>query len=250
MRNYRGRINRYTDLLDDYIASHTDQPISANDVFYWFTFDIMGDLAYGKSFGMLSEHKWHYAISWMNEFMSLLGPISPVPWLARFLFHVPGAIPKWHRFMNWCQRRLKDRLAMEPDEPDISSWLIDQIHSDGGFDKAHFDRLHGDLVTMTVAGSDTSAQTLLFIFYYLAKDPERQSKLRQEILKCNEQSSGAAAFGDCQYLDAFINETLRVHPPVATGAIRQVGPGGIDIAGFNIPADTIITAPRYCIARR
>ena len=236
--------------MDDYIASHVGEPISANDIFYWFTFDIMGDLAYGKSFGMLSEHKWHYAIAWMNEFMGLLGPISPVPWLARFLFHVPGVTPKWHRFMDWCQDRMKDRLTMEPNEPDVSTWLIDHVRSDGIVGKPQFDTLHGDAVTMTIAGSDTSAQTLLFIFYHLAKDSTRQNQLRQEIIHSNAQSSDASVLGDCPYLDGFINETLRVHPPVATGAIRQAGPGGIDVAGINIPEGTIIVAPRYCIARR
>ena len=50
----------------------------------------MGDLTLTKSFDMFTDEKWHYAILMMRDFMWLLGPFSPVPWLAHLGFGIRG----------------------------------------------------------------------------------------------------------------------------------------------------------------
>lgn len=72
----------------------------------------MGDLALGKSFNMLVDERWHYAVTWMHGFLSLLGPATPVPWLARLGFGLPGATREWHRFVKWCQVRMGERIEV------------------------------------------------------------------------------------------------------------------------------------------
>lgn len=53
----------------------------------------------------------------------------------------------------------------------------------------------------------------------------------------------------CAHLNAIINETLRLHPPVPTGGYRQSPPGGLSIDGTYIPGNVTIVAPRYSLAR-
>lgn len=52
------------------------------------------------------------------------------------------------------------------------------------------------------------------------------------------------------HLNGVINETLRLHPAVPTGGLRQTPPEGVYISGRFVHGGTTICAPRYSIARR
>ena len=75
-----------------------------------------------------------------------------------------------------------------------------------------------------VAGSDTSANTLAFACYQLAKNPEIQEKLRDEISSMfDENPTESLTYEDLQkmpYLEQIICETLRFHN--LTGTVQRV----------------------------
>ena len=75
-----------------------------------------------------------------------------------------------------------------------------------------------------MAGSDTSANTLAFACYQLAKNPEIQEKLRNEInYMFDENPSESLTYEDLQkmqYLEQVICETLRFHN--LTGTVQRV----------------------------
>ena len=53
-----------------------------------------------------------------------------------------------------------------------------------------------------------------------------------------------------EYLTSIVNETLRLHPPLLTGGMRQTGPKGLMVGHTYIPSDLTIISPRYSIGRR
>ncbi|KAJ6544205.1 cytochrome P450 monooxygenase pc-2 [Mycena capillaripes] len=72
------------------------------------------------------------------------------------------------------------------------------------------------LFNIMIAGRDTTAATLTFALYMLAEHPEIVEKLRKEILD-TVGSSKMPDYDDLRnmkYMRAFINETLRLYPPV------------------------------------
>ena len=79
-------------------------------------------------------------------------------------------------------------------------------------------------ILFMVAGSDTSANTLAFACYQLAKNPEIQEKLRNEInYMFDENPSESLTYEDLQkmpYLEQVICETLRFHN--LTGTVQRV----------------------------
>ena len=91
--------------------------------------------------------------------------------------------------------------------------------------------------------------TLVCIFYRLAQNPRHLKKIQQEL-------DSIASIHDLQSLQALphlngvINETLRLHPAVPTGGLRQAPPEGAYISGRFVPGNTVICAPRYTLARR
>ncbi|KGR04276.1 cytochrome P450 52A4 [Candida albicans L26] len=81
--------------------------------------------------------------------------------------------------------------------------------------------LRDQLLNILVAGRDTTAGLLSFVFFELARNPEVYAKLKEEIY--NKFGSGEDARIDeitfeslkqCEYLKAVINESLRLYPSV------------------------------------
>ncbi|XP_047545477.1 cytochrome P450 CYP12A2-like [Vanessa atalanta] len=79
---------------------------------------------------------------------------------------------------------------------------------------------------MLFAGVDTAANTMTATLYLLATNPEKQIKLREEIMSGKEERS---------YLKACIKESMRILP-VVSGNLRQTTKE-YDILGYRIPKD-------------
>lgn len=59
----------------------------------------------------------------------------------------------------------------------------------------------------------------------------------------------SASLGRLQYLQACIDESLRLFPPVTSGLQRQTPPQGIQIGDRFIPGNTIVMTPTYTLTR-
>ncbi|KAI1076811.1 cytochrome P450 [Whalleya microplaca] len=248
---YDERVVEYAETLAARLEelAHDAVPVNVSDWFYWFTFDVMGEFAFARSFGMLQDEKWHFAVQLLRKAMSLLGPFSPVPWTAQIAFYITPwmiIVRDWLSMMKWCRDRMGERIQRKVEKPDVSHWLIDASLKKGSLE-ADRDWLNGDAVTIIIAGSDTIAPTLVFAFYELARNPSHQDKLVSELGDIDIYDR--AQLQRCTHLTAIINETLRLHPPVPTGGYRQTPPSGMRINDTYIPGNVTLVAPRYSLAR-
>ena len=90
------------------------------------------------------------------------------------------------------------------------------------------------------AGSDTTAITLTSALYHLYANPDKLAKLRDEIdtLACQNLASDPVTWQEAQnmsYLQAVIQESLRMHPAIGTMLPRRVPKGGLELAGTYFP---------------
>ena len=83
--------------------------------------------------------------------------------------------------------------------------------------------------------------------YHLALSPVHVERIRSELAMLSSHT--AASMQKLPYLNACINEALRLYPPQPSGLLRLTPPSGITIAGTYIPADVIVKAPHWTIAR-
>ncbi|KAI1774065.1 cytochrome P450 [Hypoxylon cercidicola] len=226
---------------------------SAVNVTEWctrFAFDVMGEFVFARSFGTLEHEQWRSAAARLKQSMRLLGPLSPVPWVARVAFDmIPWMVPSvrdWLYMVEWCKDRMHERVETKVDRPDVFHWLIEASLKEGSAEANHT-RLGGDSIAAVVAGTDPVASTLIFAFYELARNPSHQLKLYTEVQDVNTYDFGVLE--ECVHLNAVIQETLRLHPAVPTGGYRQSPPEGVVINGTYVPGGITIVAPRYSISR-
>ena len=203
----------------------------------------MGDLAFGKSFGMLTTGTVHYAMSIMEKAFVPIGFLSPIPWIIPIFAAAPIIGAEFRNFIKWCGKQIELRKKMEVNVPDISSWLIEDNKSDKW--------LSGDARLIVVAGSDTTAIAMTYAFYYLASNPAQVEKLRDE-LKPLIDSDAPFNVRDVQYakhLNGVINESLRLYPPVPSGTQRITPPEGYTVDGIFLPGEVNVIVPHYALGR-
>ena len=96
-------------------AAEAEKPITMNKIFYWFGWDVMSDVIFGRPFLMLQDERWHKTVVQLKRAMSLLGPVSPVPYLAHIGFaFIPGlwVVKDWFETIDLCRRRMQDRVKV------------------------------------------------------------------------------------------------------------------------------------------
>ena len=147
-----------------------------------------------------------------------------------------------HRFGVWrrrAQRRavaltlLADEITRCRADPELSTrtdglaMIVRNV--DGAGAPMADDELIDQLVTLLLAGHDTTATALSWAFERLVRHPALL-----------EHTAQAAADGDDAWLEAVCKETLRIRPVVFEFARKLTAP--VQLAGYHIPAG-IILAP-------
>ena len=103
---------------------------------------------------------------------------------------------------------------------------------------------------MLFAGIDTSSNTTAFTFYQLAKHPEVQEKLYQEIksfLPNKDSVLDNAKLEKMSYLRAVLKETLRLHSP-AIGTARELE-GPLQLGEYYIDRKCVYFGPNLFMCR-
>jgi len=95
--------------------------------------------------------------------------------------------------------------------------------------------------------------TLAAAIYYLAGHPECQRKLQKELDDALatevEDIPFFEAIKNLEYLDAVMNETMRLHSALGQGLERVVPKGGITVLGQHFAAGTVLSVPSYNVHR-
>lgn len=69
----------------------------------------MGEISFGKSWGMLQTGQYHDAIKRLHDSMFLLAIFWHVPWVVRLLDMIPGAASAMKGFREWCREQLEEK---------------------------------------------------------------------------------------------------------------------------------------------
>ena len=68
----------------------------------FLSFDIMGDVGFGKDFHNLTTGVEHPAIKGVHDHMAAGATLLQVPWFLYILCRIPGAVSSYRSFFKWC----------------------------------------------------------------------------------------------------------------------------------------------------
>jgi len=131
-----------------------------------------------------------------------------------------------------CERRSAPDLA---EREDILSMMLQATHEDGS---PLTDReLRDQLLTLLVAGHETTANALAWAVERLVRHPDKLAHLRAEVVA-----------GGREYLEAVLTETLRLRPVISLVARRLTRP--TQIGEWQLPAGVTVAPSIYLVHRR
>ena len=149
-------------------------------------------------------------------------------------------LPLFRRQMDKLDELIYPEIAARRDAPDLSerddilSLLLQARYENG---RAMSDReLRDELMTLLVAGHETTATGLSWAIELLSRHPEALARLEEEV-----------AAGEDAYLDAVIKETLRLRPVIALVLRKLVEP--MEIGGRLLPAGVSVAPSIYLVHR-
>ncbi|KAF5617234.1 pisatin demethylase cytochrome P450 [Fusarium tjaetaba] len=251
LRDYEPRVVKYTSQLLDRLEQTQDIPIDIAKWFKFYSFDTMGDLAFGKSFNMLTDGVKHPFMALVESHMAMAGAFSQLIWMFPLFRAMPFLGQEDAIFQKWLENQVRHQEQNKPDLPNIFSWLLEDYKSQLHPREQDWLNLQADMQLIAVAGSDTTSVTLTCLFYLLAANKGVCIRLQEEIdnLFSSFSQPNHSSFSKLTYLQACIDETLRLFPPVPSGLQRMTPAEGLRVGDIFIPGDTIVTVPSYTLYR-
>ncbi|KAF1837964.1 cytochrome P450 [Decorospora gaudefroyi] len=254
LREYEPRLNRHARALMEKLGERAGKETVRITNWVNFCFDVMGDVGFNRSFGMVEKGEEADAIKLLHEATGILSILSHLSWALNLASRTSAGAKPLLDHMKWSAEILEERtkarfgmqMLMTPKENDVISWLLNP----------HDDRItpgmNADTRLLVVAGSDTVSATLSFLFYELCLNPSVQAKLRKIIdaIMPEKAHLDVNDLADCPFLDGVINEALRLHPAVPSGPVRETPPEGFTLPnGTYIPGNIHIWTPIYTLQR-
>lgn len=133
-----------------------------------------------------------------------------------------------------------------PDEPDILSSMVNARDPEGKSMSAG--ELRDEILSMLIAGGDSSGHALGWAFYEIAKHPTAAQRLREEYAEVLEGKDPTIAdFRRLPYTLQVINETLRLRTPGWMDMRRTTRP--VKVGGFEFPAEAELLASLTALHR-
>ena len=108
--------------------------------------------------------------------------------------------------------------------------------------------LHDELMTLLIAGHETTASALTWALYWIDRLPQVQEKLRVELDSLGENPN-PANIAKLPYLTVVCQETLRIYP-IALNTFPRLVKSPIEIMGYKLQPGTMIIPSIYLAHHR
>ena len=148
---------------------------------------------------------------------------------------------------NIIQEIIEERVASKQQTNDLLAMLLETRYEDTG-EGMSVTQLIDEIKILFVAGYETTANALTFTLYLLAKHPDVQQKVFQEISEIESQTSETVdQLQKMTYINAVLNESMRLFPPA--WIIDRQNVADDTIASYHIKKETLIGISFYELHR-
>ncbi|WP_165423256.1 cytochrome P450 [Ktedonosporobacter rubrisoli] len=152
-----------------------------------------------------------------------------------------------HTLDSVVQTIIQERRLSKEDHEDLLSILLnarDETTGEGMSDQ----QLRDEVMTLILAGHETTASTLAWAWYLLSQHPKIESKLHAELASVlGGRTPTLDDLPQLPYSRMIIDEVLRLYPP-SWGMSRRTHTDD-EIRGYHIPANSEIAIVQYVTHR-
>lgn len=170
-------------------------------------------------------------------------------------FYPPPFIPTLHNRRFRAALAVLDRTVFEIIERrrkdanpanDLLSMLMAAREEGGtGMDDR---QLRDEIVTIFIAGHETTARALAWTFYLLDRNPDAEKQLQDELAyTLNGRTPQMSDLPNLSYTRMVIDEALRIYPPVWITSRQALNED--EIMGFRIPPGALVSIAPYATHR-
>ncbi|KAI0187910.1 cytochrome P450 [Xylaria flabelliformis] len=229
----------------------------AIDVSNWYTyaaFDIMGDLCFAEPFGCLDQAsgtEWSTSViqifvgaTWTQGIRRISGVGT---WLESIMTQllIPAKAAGWRKtHLSNAQEKTRRRLAdNDRNHTDFMHHILLNNESKKSLSETE---IFLNMAGFVSGGTDTTATALTGWTYFVCTHPKVLNRLAHEVRStfAKEDDIRWERVNKLRYLEATLQETLRLYPPSPASQQRIVPPGGATIDGYYIPGGkTVAVAP-------
>lgn len=173
---------------------------------------------------MMEEFTWHANLSFvLPEFLPL--PIG---------FRLRRGI---RLLDNVFQSIIEERRSSSAGAHDLLSSLLKMRHEDGS--PVSDRELRDEMMTLLLAGHETTAVALSWTWFLLACHPEVATRLHNELRDIlGDREPSAADIPLLRYTDQVIKESMRLYPPAWGIGRKALAP--FEVGGYRLPAGTTV----------
>ncbi|KFX93706.1 hypothetical protein O988_06652 [Pseudogymnoascus sp. VKM F-3808] len=210
-------------------------------------FDILGEMAFGESFHSLENGKPHFWSNLVEEHLyliTLIDNLSRLPFaatIAKVFF--PSTLVVQNQNSAFSRKQVEKRLGSKTARKDFLTNLVEKVRS-REVDK---EEMTAHVSTLAIAGGETVSTFLAGTTFFLLKNLPSLQKLVDEIrgeFNSYEEIDAQKA-QKLPYLQAVINEGLRMYPPGSQGFPR-ISPG-FELHGRFIPPGTEVYTSAWAV---
>ena len=245
---FDGTINRLTSsLMSQWDARAGDEVIWIDREMSRLTFQIVGATLFG---GDIERHA--------GEIAEIQDAVNMRPQEMRALMTLHSWIPtpynlKWKRATRRLDRIVygmiaaRHRAGTGGGGGDILDRLLNARDEETG-EGIDETQVRDEVVTLMLAGHETSANALTWTLYLLATHPEVEARLTEDLTAhLNGAPATAADLPRIPYLKQVVQESMRIYPPVWAYARRSEQEEEFD--GYALPANAYVAVVPYALHR-
>jgi cytochrome P450 len=173
--------------------------------------------------------------------LKVLSYISPGLWLVNSNLPRPGYRKSIEELDEYLYTIIRERRLNDGDERDM---LADLINREDMTD----DLIRDQMLTMLIAGHDTSTALLSWALYLLGKYPEVMLRAKSEIDDVlGSKEPTLTEINQLHYLEQVIKETLRLFPPIHVG--NRIANMDQNLMGCPVPVGSRVMLSYYLTHR-
>jgi cytochrome P450 len=215
------------------------ESIDIAETYHWTTFDMMGDLAFGESFGCLENDRTHYFLDLVTKalpYLSVLHILLRFD-MTRLLYTTATRLPwmqSWMDTLDFAADVAEKRFQRRGEaREDIMTIIWDNAQErKEKLSRRQAAQLANILCTV---GTETTSTALAGITYWLLKTPHAYAALATELRSLTEDELTIRKLAVLPYLNACVTEGMRKHTAVAGPTPRVSPKGGAWVDGYFIP---------------